>query len=123
MLFNICDPSISVESQISLALQILCGFTVEEIANALLTHTETIKKRLLRAKNKLREHHFQIKTVSPADIQARLETVLRCLYLFFNEGYFSETNNQFMVVYRSQKARNPGTPCRESHPDAAGPLN
>ena len=71
MLFNICDPSISVESQISLALQILCGFTVEEIANALLTHTETIKKRLLRAKSKLREHHFQIKTVSPADIQAR----------------------------------------------------
>ena len=96
MLFNICDPSISVESQISLALQILCGFTVEEIANALLTHTETIKKRLLRAKSKLREHHFQIKIVSQADIQARLETVLRCLYLFFNEGYFSETNNQFI---------------------------
>ena len=96
MLFNICDPSISVESQISLALQILCGFTVEEIANALLTNTETIKKRLLRAKNKLREHHFQIKTISPSDIQARLETVLRCLYLFFNEGYFSETNSQFI---------------------------
>ena len=96
MLFNICDPSISVVSQISLALQILCGFTVEEIANALLTNTETIKKRLLRAKSKLREHHFQIKTVSPSDIQARLETVLRCLYLFFNEGYFSETNSQFI---------------------------
>ena len=96
MLFNICDPSISVVSQISLALKILCGFTVEEIANALLTNTETIKKRLLRAKSKLREHHFQIKTVSPSDIQARLETVLRCLYLFFNEGYFSETNSQFI---------------------------
>ena len=96
MLFNICDPSISVVSQISLALQILCGFTVEEIANALLTNTETIKKRLFRAKSKLREHHFQIKTVSSADIQARLETVLRCLYLFFNEGYFSETNSQFI---------------------------
>ena len=96
MLFNICDPSISVESQISLALQILCGFTVEEIANALLTPVETIKKRLFRAKSRLREHHFQIKTVSSADIQARLETVLRCLYLFFNEGYFSETNSQFI---------------------------
>ena len=96
MLFNICDPSISVVSQISLALQILCGFTVEEIANALLTPVETIKKRLFRAKSKLREHHFQIKTVSPSDIQARLETVLRCLYLFFNEGYFSETNSQFI---------------------------
>ena len=96
MLFNICDPSISVVSQISLALQILCGFTVEEIANALLTPVETIKKRLFRAKSRLREHHFQIKTVSSADIQARLETVLRCLYLFFNEGYFSETNSQFI---------------------------
>ena len=96
MLFNICDPSISVVSQISLALQILCGFTIEEIANALLTPVETIKKRLFRAKSKLREHHFQIKTVSPSDIQARLETVLRCLYLFFNEGYFSETNSQFI---------------------------
>ena len=96
MLFNICDPSISVVSQISLALQILCGFTVEEIANALLTPVETIKKRLFRSKNKLKEHHFQIKTISPSDIQARLETVLRCLYLFFNEGYFSETNSQFI---------------------------
>ena len=96
MLFNICDPSISVVSQISLALQILCGFTIEEIANALLTPVETIKKRLFRAKSKLREHHFQIKTVTSVDIQARLETVLRCLYLFFNEGYFSETNNQFI---------------------------
>ena len=96
MLFNICDPSISVVSQISLALQILCGFTIEEIANALLTPVETIKKRLFRAKSKLREHHFQIKTVTSVDIQARLETVLRCLYLFFNEGYFSETNSQFI---------------------------
>ena len=54
MLFAICHPSISTEAQIGLALRILCGFGIDEIANAFLTNKETINKRLFRAKEKLR---------------------------------------------------------------------
>ena len=54
MLFAICHPSISAEAQIGLSLRILCGFGIDEIANAFLTNKETINKRLFRAKEKLR---------------------------------------------------------------------
>lgn len=96
MIFAVCDPGNSTESQICLALQILCGFSIEEIASAFLTNIETIKKRLYRAKTSLRNSGFQIKTLNKTDIQFRLDTVLKTLYLLFNEGYFSKTNNQFI---------------------------
>lgn len=93
MIFAACNPVNSQETQICLALQILCGFSVEEIANAFLSKTETIKKRLLRGREALRTHHFTIDSLSEQDIHQRLETVLTTLYLLFNEGYFSRTNN------------------------------
>lgn len=93
MIFSICNPINSQETQISLALQILCGFSIEEIANAFLSKTETIKKRLQRGRQALRTHHFTIDSLSEKDIHQRLETVLTTLYLLFNEGYFSRTNN------------------------------
>ena len=96
MLFSVCDPGNSTEAQICLALQILCGFSVEEIANAFLTKSETIKKRLLRARANLRESNFQIQVLSETQIETRLERVLKVLYLLFNEGYFSKTTNQLI---------------------------
>lgn len=96
MIFAVCNPTNSTESQICLALQILCGFSVEEIANAFLTKTETIKKRLLRARTNLRNDNFQIKALTELEIQSRQETVLQTLYLLFNEGYFSKSKNQFI---------------------------
>lgn len=93
MIFATCNPVNSRETQISLALQILCGFSVEEIANAFLSKTETIKKRLQRGREALRAYHFTIDSLSEQDIHQRLETVLTTLYLLFNEGYFSRTNN------------------------------
>lgn len=96
MIFAVCNPVNSSESQISLALQILCGFSVEEIANAFLTQPETIKKRLQRGRTHLRNDNFEIKSLSETAIKSRLETVLKTLYLLFNEGYFSKTNNNLI---------------------------
>lgn len=93
MLFTICHPSISTESQIALALRILCGFGIDEIANAFLTNKETINKRLARAKEKLRTEKIKIEPVAEQDIDQRLETVLTTLYLLYNEGYYSESND------------------------------
>ena len=55
MMFAICHPSISAEAQIGLSLRILCGFGIEEIADAFISNRETINKRLVRARGKLRE--------------------------------------------------------------------
>lgn len=94
MIFAVCNTSNSVETQVCLALQILCGFSVEEIADAFLSKPETIKKRLLRGRNKLREQNFQIVTLDKRALESGLPSALKTLYLFFNEGYFSKSNNE-----------------------------
>ena len=96
MIFAVCNPVNSNEAQICLALQILCGFSVEEIANAFLSNKETIKKRLLRARDNLRKENFKLQELNPVEIQGRLDNVLTALYLLFNEGYFSKSNNNLI---------------------------
>lgn len=96
MLFAICHPAISTESQIGLALRILCGFGIDEIANALLSNKETINKRLFRAREKLRTEKIAIEFPPESEISKRLETVLTTLYLLFNEGYYSESQNAIL---------------------------
>ena len=93
MLFAICHPAIPVESQIGLALRILCGFGIEEIANAFLTNKETINKRLYRAREKLRNENVPIAIPFDTEIDNRLGSVLTTLYLLFNEGYYSESQD------------------------------
>lgn len=91
MIFTICNPIIPAEAQIGLALRILCGFSIDEIAEAFLTNKETINKRLFRAKEKLRTENIKIELPNENNIHTRLETVLATLYLLFNEGYHSTT--------------------------------
>ena len=93
MMFAICHPCIAPEAQIGLSLNILCGFGVEEIADAFLTNKETIYKRLARAKEKLRTEKVKIELPLQPDISSRLETVLTTLYLLFSEGYYSTSQN------------------------------
>ncbi|HEY9197302.1 MAG TPA: DUF6596 domain-containing protein, partial [Mucilaginibacter sp.] len=94
MIFAVCNPGISPEAQICLALQVLCGFSVEAIANAFLSKTETIKKRLQRARADLRRDNFQISVLTKSEIVLRMDAVLKTLYLLFNEGYFSKTSDK-----------------------------
>lgn len=93
MMFTICNPCISAEAQIGLSLQILCGFGIDEIADAFLTNKEVIYKRLSRAKEKLKIENIKIELPSAAEINNRLEKVLTTLYLLFNEGYYSASQN------------------------------
>jgi RNA polymerase sigma-70 factor (ECF subfamily) len=93
MMFAICNPIIPVEAQIGLSLRILCGFGIEEIADAFLSNKETINKRLFRAKEKLRTDKVKIEFPAQTEINKRLETVLTTIYLLFNEGYYSLSKN------------------------------
>lgn len=96
MIFAVCNPVISSEAQIGLALRILCGFGISEIAEAFLTTKETINKRLFRAKSKLRAENIPIAMPSKNELDSRLESVLFTIYLLFNEGYYSSTKNQVL---------------------------
>lgn len=100
MLFAICNPAIASEAQIGLALRILCGFGIDEIAEAFLTNKETINKRLFRAKEKLRNENVQLIPIDSSlpdqELDNRLDNVLHIIYLLFSEGYYSQTENTIL---------------------------
>jgi RNA polymerase sigma factor (sigma-70 family) len=96
MLFAICTPAIASEAQIGLALRILCGFGIDEIAEAFLSNKETINKRLFRAKEKLRNENIQLELPPENEIPRRLDNVLHIIYLLFSEGYYSKTQNEIL---------------------------
>jgi len=100
MLFAICNPAIVSEAQIGLALRILCGFGIDEIAEAFLSNKETINKRLFRAKEKLRTEKVKMVPIAIGmpenEIANRLDNVLHIIYLLFSEGYYSKTQNQIL---------------------------
>ena len=96
MLFAICNPAIASEAQIGLALRILCGFGIDEIADAFMSNKETINKRLFRAKEKLRTETVVIELPPKNEISARLDNVLHIIYLLFNEGYYSKTESSIL---------------------------
>lgn len=94
MMFVLCDNELNKESQICIALRILCGFSIEEIAKALLSNKETINKKLYRAKKVIKERN-QIETnLSSRQYISRLDNVLRVIYLIFSEGYYSSVNEE-----------------------------
>ncbi|MEW6639429.1 MAG: DUF6596 domain-containing protein [Pseudomonadota bacterium] len=87
MMFSCCHPALSQEAQVGLVLNILCGFTIDEIASAYVESRSAAEKRIVRAKKVLRGSKRLFDTAAPADFADRLPAVHRALYLLFNEGY------------------------------------
>ena len=96
MIFTCCHPSITPDSQIALALKTLCGFSISEIAKAFLTNDETINKRLVRARQKIRDNKIPFEVPQGKELEKRLETVLETIYLLFNEGYSTSKGNDII---------------------------
>jgi RNA polymerase sigma-70 factor (ECF subfamily) len=89
MLFVCCDDAIPIESQLALALKVLCGFGVRETAERLFISEANAYKRLARGRRRLREAPATDDDLSPAQLSARLPAVHTVLYLLFTEGYLS----------------------------------
>src|SRR6516162_1777666 len=87
MMFSCCHPRLSEPAQVALILNILCGFSIDEIASACMSGHAAIEKRILRGKKLLAESKRLFDTAVPADFSDRLPAVQRALYLLFNEGY------------------------------------
>ncbi|MCE9575969.1 MAG: sigma-70 family RNA polymerase sigma factor [Deltaproteobacteria bacterium] len=89
MLFACCDDALPVESQLVLALKVLSGFDVREIAERLFMSEANVYKRLGRARQRLREVEFELADLTPAELASRLPAVQTILYVLFTEGYLS----------------------------------
>ena len=96
MIFASCNPLLPMESRIAFTLKTLCGFNAREIAKALLTTEVNINKRLTRAKQKLRDNHLKFDIPQGEELEARIESVYRVLYLLFNEGYSAAEAESFI---------------------------
>src|SRR5258706_12639464 len=93
MMFTSYHPSISADSQVALALKTLCGFSIPEIARAFLTTDENINKRLVRARQKIRDDKIPFEVPQGKELEKRSEAVLETIYLLFNEGYSASKGN------------------------------
>lgn len=96
MIFVACHPLFSQEEQIAFALKTVSGFSMKEIAAALVQKEETIKKRLSRARKKILESDIQLDYPSANEVTDRMSGVLQIIYLIFNEGFQSTKPNDLI---------------------------
>jgi RNA polymerase sigma factor (sigma-70 family) len=89
MMFVCCHPAIPLESALALALRTLCGFPVPALSRALRLEEAAVEKRLIRARQVLREEHVELELASEpeGELAGRIDGVLRMLYVLFFEGY------------------------------------
>jgi len=87
LVFTCCHPALPPDAQVALTLREVCGLTTEEIARAFLAAPPTVAQRIVRAKSKIREARIPYQLPSRTELPARLDAVLRVVYLVFNEGY------------------------------------
>ncbi len=96
MIFVACHPAFAREEQIAFALKSISGFSLKEIAGALLQKEESIKKRLHRARKKIREQKIELVYPAPEEIQERIAGAMQIIYLIFNEGFHSTKENSLI---------------------------
>jgi RNA polymerase sigma-70 factor (ECF subfamily) len=117
LIFTCCHPALAADAQVPLTLREVCDLTTEEIARAFLQSPATIAQRIVRAKAKIRDARIPYQVPSLAELPERLDSVLRVIYLVFNEGYSASSGEQLMRNDLSDEAIRLGRLLQQLLPD------
>lgn len=120
MIFTCCDPRLPLEDQVALTLKFPGGFSSAEIAAALLCEEEAIRKRVYRARLRLREDREAFQMPTDMEVPARLDAVLQVVYLVFSEGYKSTERESLIRAELCEEAIRLGSLLAD-HPACARP--
>jgi RNA polymerase sigma-70 factor (ECF subfamily) len=104
LIFTCCHPSLSADAQVALTLREISGLTTEEIARAFLAPPATLAQRIVRAKAKIRAARIPYQVPEARELGARLASVLRVIYLVFNEGYSASAGSSLTRADLSAEA-------------------
>ena len=105
LIFTCCHPALPPDAQVALTLREVCGMTTEEIARAHLTSPSTVAQRIVRAKGKIRDAKIPYEVPGRTELPQRLDSVLRVVYLVFNEGYLASSGEALTRHDRSAGSR------------------
>jgi RNA polymerase sigma-70 factor (ECF subfamily) len=117
LIFTCCHPALAPDAQVALTLREVCDLTTEEIAQAFLTAAPTLAQRIVRAKAKIRDARIPYQVPAPAELPERLDSVLRVIYLVFNEGYSASSGESVTRLDLSGEAIRLGRLIVELLPD------
>jgi len=104
LIFTCCHPALAPDAQVALTLREVCGLTTEEIAQAFLSAAPTLAQRIVRAKAKIRDAGIPYQVPTADQLAERLDSVLRVIYLVFNEGYSASSGQALTRLDLSAEA-------------------
>ncbi|MDR2306889.1 MAG: RNA polymerase sigma factor [Paucimonas sp.] len=118
LIFTCCHPALAADAQVPLTLREVCDLTTEQIARAFLQSPATIAQRIVRAKAKIRDARIPYQVPVLAELPERLESVLRVIYLVFNEGYSASSGEDVTTCALMDEAIRLGRLLAQLLPDA-----
>src|SRR6201991_1149651 len=119
LIFTACHPVLSIEARVALTLRLLGGLTTEEVARACLVAEPTVAQRIVRAKRSLADEAVAYEVPRGDALKERLASVLRVLYLVFNEGYAATAGGDWMRPALCEEAQRLGRVLAELMPSEA----